>query len=395
MGWEEWVALSALGLPAIKAKVDTGARTSALHAFLIEPFGTLASPMVRFGVHPIPGRDDIEIYCSAPVAGRRDVTSSNGEKESRVFIRSPIEIGTRSWTIEIGLTNRESMSYRMLLGRQAISDDMMVDPAASFRQPRLSYKLYRNLPRRGRVRRALRIAVLGRATAGPSIRRLAAAALARGHVLECLDLERLALTFDDLVPGLTLDGAALAHYDAVIPRVGVRDGAHGAALVRQLELMGSYAVNSGDALDRRANRVAVVQALTRAGIAHNLAADGRAAGDPVDAAAVDTSLHVLLVGGRVTAMLQGGDGVNVECDDSRLVDAQALAERTAAALDLELVAVAIEIGGETPRVVALSARPALARFERVTGAGAAPAIISLIEARVRSWVRRAEAGGSG
>ena len=120
-GWEEWVALPELGLPAIKAKIDTGARTSALHAFLIEPYGPPSGRRVRFGIHPVPGRDDIEVFGSADVVDRREVTSSNGEKESRIFIRTPLSMGDRTWMVEIGLTNREGMAYRMLLGRQAIS----------------------------------------------------------------------------------------------------------------------------------------------------------------------------------------------------------------------------------------------------------------------------------
>jgi ribosomal protein S6--L-glutamate ligase len=142
LGWEEWVALPQLGLMAIKAKVDTGARTSALHAFYVEPFGSARLPKVRFGVHPIPRRNDLEIVCTAHVVDRRSVTSSNGEREMRYVISTPIRIGDREWPIEVTLTNRDAMSYRMLLGRQAIGDGVLVDPAASFRQPRLRYKLY-------------------------------------------------------------------------------------------------------------------------------------------------------------------------------------------------------------------------------------------------------------
>jgi ribosomal protein S6--L-glutamate ligase len=127
----------------------TGARTSALHAFFVEPFGSERAPKVRFGVHPIPRRADVEIVCTARVIDRRSVTSSNGERETRYVISTPIRIGAREWPIEVTLTNRNAMSYRMLLGRQAIGDGVLVDPAASFRQPRLRYKLYR--PVRGKT----------------------------------------------------------------------------------------------------------------------------------------------------------------------------------------------------------------------------------------------------
>ncbi len=148
LGWEEWVALPDLGLPAIKAKVDTGARTSALHAAYVEPFGTARNPKVRFGVHPIPRREDVEIACTARVVDRRTVTSSNGERENRYVIVTLIRVGDREWPIEVTLTNRDAMSYRMLLGRQAIGEGILVDPGSSFRQPRLRYKAYDAASRR-------------------------------------------------------------------------------------------------------------------------------------------------------------------------------------------------------------------------------------------------------
>ena len=132
LGWEEWVSLPDLGLPALKAKVDTGARTSALHAFDIEPFGPANAPRVRFAIHPIPGREDLVIPCSAKIVDRREVISSNGDMEYRFVIRSDIAIGDRRWPVEMTLTDRGQMAYRMLIGRQALTPDMIVSPLDSF-----------------------------------------------------------------------------------------------------------------------------------------------------------------------------------------------------------------------------------------------------------------------
>lgn len=137
------MALPSLGLPAIKAKVDTGARTSALNARGIEAYGVGTRMRVRFVVHPIPLRPYIEVSCEAEVKDLREVVSSNGAKELRYIIETPIAIDGRQWTIELSLTNREAMTHRMLLGRQAIPGDMLVDPSDSFLRPKLSSDAYR------------------------------------------------------------------------------------------------------------------------------------------------------------------------------------------------------------------------------------------------------------
>lgn len=142
VGWQEWVALPELGLPALKAKIDTGAKTSALHTHFIEPYGNGRRLKVRFSVRPSPESGDLEIAASADVVDRREVLSSNGVPELRYVIMTTLRIGGREWPIEVTLTNRERMAYRMLIGRQAIRSDMLVDCGASFRQPRLSYRLY-------------------------------------------------------------------------------------------------------------------------------------------------------------------------------------------------------------------------------------------------------------
>ena len=130
-GWREWVALPELGLPQIKAKIDTGARTSALHAFFVEPFFDKNQEMVRFGVHPLQKRFDLEIICTCPVKDYRRVSDSGGHQEMRYVVETVIHLGPHSWPIEITLTNRDNMRFRMLLGRTALKG-IQINPERSY-----------------------------------------------------------------------------------------------------------------------------------------------------------------------------------------------------------------------------------------------------------------------
>jgi len=132
LGWREWVSLPELGIGQIKCKVDTGARSSALHAYFVERFSENGRSRVRFGIHPRQRRNQPAIVCVADVLDERLVSDSGGHREKRIVIATPVVLGASSWSAEITLTDRDTMRFRMLLGRTAIERRYVVDPSASY-----------------------------------------------------------------------------------------------------------------------------------------------------------------------------------------------------------------------------------------------------------------------
>ncbi len=134
LGWREWVGLPELGIDQIKAKVDTGARSSCLHAFDVRVVTEADQPWVYFTVHPVQDQAEPAVAAKARLLEYRLVRSSSGHAESRPVIETSVHVGGRTWTIELTLTNRDEMGFRMLLGRSAISKRFWIDPSKSFLQ---------------------------------------------------------------------------------------------------------------------------------------------------------------------------------------------------------------------------------------------------------------------
>lgn len=131
-GWREWAALPELGLPHIKAKMDTGARTSCIHAFEVEPFENGGTQWVRFRVHPDQNSTERVITCEAEVTDFRPVTDSGGHREMRYVIKTVVEFNSMRWLAEFTLTNRDSMKFRMLIGRTTMNGRLVINPSLSY-----------------------------------------------------------------------------------------------------------------------------------------------------------------------------------------------------------------------------------------------------------------------
>ncbi len=132
IGWRETLALPSLGIHQINAKIDTGARTSCLHAFKVERFEKCGNQWARFWIHPIQNDLDTVVVCEAKIIDQRSVRDSGGHEEQRYVIEADVQLGDRTWSAEFTLTNRENMKFRMLLGRTAMQEHLLVDSSLSY-----------------------------------------------------------------------------------------------------------------------------------------------------------------------------------------------------------------------------------------------------------------------
>lgn len=140
IGRHEWCALEQLHIPFIKGKVDTGAATSAIHAFNIQAVTERRKLFALFDVHPLQGNTDIVVHCKAPIIDERVIMSSNGQKETRYIIQTQLKLNQHTWKIEVSLSNRDPLKYRFLLGRQALRNRVLIDPDHTNFQKRVTKK---------------------------------------------------------------------------------------------------------------------------------------------------------------------------------------------------------------------------------------------------------------
>ncbi len=152
-GWREWVALPELHIRWIKAKVDTGARSSTLHAVDVERFDRDGAPWVRFAVHPYQHDPRTTVRCEAPLVDERRVRSSAGHEEHRPVVATQLRIGASAYPIELTLTNRDAMGFRMLLGRQALRGRYVVDAGGSYLAAKRPPRAVRHRHRRRRKKK--------------------------------------------------------------------------------------------------------------------------------------------------------------------------------------------------------------------------------------------------
>lgn len=313
VGSEEWCSFPALGIPAVKARVDSGAKTSSLHAFNIHPFNRGREKWIAFEVHPIQRNRKTTVRCEALVTDRRYVKSSSGDREKRYVIASTIHIGGSSFDIELTLTNRDTMGYRMLLGREAMSGRMLVDPAASFSVGELTptqlAQMYGEAPERSS---GLKIGLLASDPDLYSNKRIIEAGENRGHEMVFLDIKQCYVKLDSETPEVHYRGGwILNDLDAVIPRIRPSMTFYGCALTRHFESLGVFPLNRADAISSSRDKLYSLQLLQRSGL--DIPTTGFA-NSPMDTADL-----IDMVGGAplIVKLLQGTQGRGVVLAETR------------------------------------------------------------------------------
>ncbi|MEE1899422.1 30S ribosomal protein S6--L-glutamate ligase [Flavobacterium rakeshii] len=307
VGSEEWCSFPGLGIPAIKARVDSGAKTSALHAININPFLKDGESWVKFDINPIQNNTKTIIHCEAPLIDKRIVKSSSGYREKRYVIKANLQVGDTMWEVEVTLTNRDSMGFRMLLGREAMSGRLLVDPEQKYLlgQP-TTEKLKEYYSTNDEPKKGLRIGLLASNPELYSNRRIMEAGELRGHEMHFLNLKYCYMKLDAETPEIHYRGGrVLNDFDAIIPRIRPSMTFYGCALTRHFEALKVYSLNSAAAISQSRDKLFSLQLLLNSGI--DIPTTGFA-NSPLD-----TNDLIKMVGGSplIVKLLEGTQGKGV------------------------------------------------------------------------------------
>lgn len=307
IGSEEWVSLNELNIPYVKARVDSGAKTSSLHAVNIQPFQKGNETWVQFDVFPIQHDGKRKITCKAMVVDMRIIKSSSGDREQRYVVRTSLGLNGEQWNIELTLTNRDSMGYRMLLGRQAMAGRLIVDPSESFKTGHVeqdiilkSYKKFKK-PNEG-----LRIGLLASNQNLYSNRRIMEAAEQRGHEIEFYNIRQCFMKLDATTPQIHYRGGkAIEKLDAVIPRIRPAQTFYACALLRLFESLGVFCLNNSESIIQSRDKLFSLQLLLSQGV--QIPTTGFASSP------LDTNDLIEMVGGSplIVKLLEGTQGKGV------------------------------------------------------------------------------------
>jgi len=307
LGSEEWCSFPELGIPTIKARVDSGAKTSALHAVNISPFVKEGENWVKFDINPIQNNSKTIIHCEARLVDKRIVKSSSGFREQRYVISTSLVFGEENWAIEMTLTNRDSMGFRMLLGREAMSGRVLVDPEQKYLLGQPTTEELKSLyPNSEKSKDGLKIAVLASNPELYSNRRIMEAGEIRGHEMHFLNIKECYMKLDATKPEIHYRGGKiLSDFDAVIPRIRPSITFYGCALTRQFEAMKVFCLNSASAITQSRDKLYSLQLLLNHGV--DIPTTGFA-NSPLD-----TDDLIKMVGGSplIVKLLEGTQGKGV------------------------------------------------------------------------------------
>ncbi|MDI9256913.1 MULTISPECIES: 30S ribosomal protein S6--L-glutamate ligase [Flavobacterium] len=307
LGSEEWCSFPELGIPAIKARVDSGAKTSALHAINIAPFLKDSENWVKFDINPIQNNLKTVIHCEAKLIDKRIVKSSSGFREQRYVIQTNLKIGVDMWPIEMTLTNRDSMGFRMLLGREAMSGRILVDPEQKYLLGQPSSESLKDLYQNAISKKSgLRIGVLASNPELYSNKRIMEAGEMRGHEMHFLNIKECYMKLDAIKPEIHYRGGKiLDNFDAIIPRIRPSITFYGCALTRQFEAMKVFCLNSAAAITQSRDKLFSLQLLLHHGV--DIPTTGFA-NSPLD-----TDDLIKMVGGSplIVKLLEGTQGKGV------------------------------------------------------------------------------------